>query len=180
MGFAPFFLLNPVFHILHRLCVGAHGATEEHVPHIYSVPDDPAAAVRTRGRQGMDGALETVENVRLAAGSHFKGFIVLVAAYFACSHRGLLFCSLGTKNLFVAEPCFAQRFTELVAETGLGRKVLHANDIMCIGATNSTEKETFGFDAMPGNPAAAMRAGGCHAIKSALEAVEDLGLVAEI
>jgi hypothetical protein len=50
------------------------------------MPDDLAAAVRTPGRQGMDGALETVENMDFAIHAHFKGFVVVITAYFACSH----------------------------------------------------------------------------------------------
>jgi hypothetical protein len=34
------------------------------------MPDDLASAMRTLGRQGMDGALKTVENVHLGANAY--------------------------------------------------------------------------------------------------------------
>jgi len=54
------------------------------------VPDNPAAAVRALGRQGMDGALETVENMRFAAHVDFEGIMVIITAYFAYGHHRLL------------------------------------------------------------------------------------------
>jgi hypothetical protein len=49
----------------------------------HAVTDHPAAAVRTGGRQGMDGAFETVENVRLLSHADLKAFVVYVSADFA-------------------------------------------------------------------------------------------------
>ena len=54
------------------------------------VPDDPAIAMRTYGRQGMDRALEAVKRVTLAAHDDFKRLVVFVLANLACSHTQLL------------------------------------------------------------------------------------------
>src|SRR5918999_4755776 len=62
-----------------------HGAVR-----LDAVPDDLAAAVVAGRRDGVDGALEAVEHVRLAAASDLHRLVVLVAAHFALGHGSLL------------------------------------------------------------------------------------------
>jgi hypothetical protein len=51
-----------------------------------AVSDDPAAAVRALGRQGMNRAFETVEYMRCPRESHLEGLVVVVSANFTKSH----------------------------------------------------------------------------------------------
>jgi hypothetical protein len=51
-----------------------------------AVPHDSAAATRTRRRQRVNGAFETVEDVRLTSETDFERFIVIVPAHFALGH----------------------------------------------------------------------------------------------
>ena len=51
-----------------------------------AVPDNPAIAMRANRRQRVDGALEAVEGVVLAADDHFKRLVVFVLTNFACTH----------------------------------------------------------------------------------------------
>jgi hypothetical protein len=84
--------LNTILNILDGFFVGAVRAAEEFIFCIDAVPDDLAAAVGALGRQGMDGALEAVENMRLAAGqADFKAFVIIVPADFTRGHVRLLF-----------------------------------------------------------------------------------------
>ena len=52
-----------------------------------SVPDDPAAAVRARGRQGLNCTFERIEGMGLAPNQNLKGFVVIVPACFANWHK---------------------------------------------------------------------------------------------
>jgi hypothetical protein len=45
--------------------------------------DDAAAAMRTKRREKVNGALEAVERVHLAANDHLKGLGIMIAACFA-------------------------------------------------------------------------------------------------
>ena len=51
-----------------------------------AVADNTAIAVRANRRHGVDGALETVEDVTLSAHDYFKGLIILVFTNFAFRH----------------------------------------------------------------------------------------------
>jgi hypothetical protein len=45
-----------------------------------TMANDPTPAVRTRGREGLDGALERIKHMRGSADHHGKGLVVDVAA----------------------------------------------------------------------------------------------------
>src|SRR5262249_15514193 len=72
------------------LGVRAVRATIEGAVGLHAVADDLAAAVLTHGRELLDGALETVERVRLSGGHHLKRHLVVVAAHFAYGHGRFL------------------------------------------------------------------------------------------
>src|SRR6185503_13030846 len=65
---------------------GAVGATEEAPVGLDPVADDLAAAVRALGRQGVNGALEAVEDVRPPRELHFERLVVVVSADFTDWH----------------------------------------------------------------------------------------------
>src|SRR5918999_6190497 len=75
-----------------------HGAVR-----LDAVPDDLAAAVVAGRRDRMDGALEAVEHVGLAAASDLHRLVVLVAAHLALRHpvllRSLRFSIPGTRGV---------------------------------------------------------------------------------
>jgi len=58
---------------------------------LYTMPDDPGAAVLTGRSKGGDGAFKAVEHMRLACHVHLKGLIILVAAYFTLCHVFITF-----------------------------------------------------------------------------------------
>ena len=63
------------------------GAAEENTIGLDAVTDDPALAMIARGREHMNRAFETIEDVRGAvAGSNLERLIVRVAAEFAGCH----------------------------------------------------------------------------------------------
>jgi hypothetical protein len=69
------------------MMLSAVGATEHHpTGRLDAMPDDPAAAMGARRREGVDGALEAVERVDFTAHNHLKTFIILVAANFTYAH----------------------------------------------------------------------------------------------
>ena len=68
---------------------GAMRAAEEPALGLPTVPDDPAPAVSTGGGEGMNGALEAIERVRLAAETDLERLVVLVSAVIALSHADL-------------------------------------------------------------------------------------------
>jgi hypothetical protein len=49
---------------------------------LHAMTNDTASTMRAGGRQRMDGAFETVENMRDTAHAYLKTLIVYVAAYF--------------------------------------------------------------------------------------------------
>ena len=49
--------------------------------------DDTALAVRAHRRQGMDCALEAIEDVALSAHDDFKRLVIIVLANFAFRHH---------------------------------------------------------------------------------------------
>src|SRR5262245_65107725 len=79
-------LLDAIRDALHPARLRAVRAAEDLVLDLHAVPDDPAAAVRAHRRQQVDGALEAVEDVRLAALLDGEGLVVRVAAYLATLH----------------------------------------------------------------------------------------------
>ena len=92
--------LNTIFNVLDGLFVGAVGATEDFAPgfNLNAVPDDLATTVSALGRQGVDGALEAVENMRLTGGeAYFKSLVGVVPADVTRGHFGLLLGPSGQK-----------------------------------------------------------------------------------
>jgi hypothetical protein len=77
------------------------------------VPDDPAVAMRTYGRQRVNRALEAIKGVTLAAHNDLKRFIVFVLTNFAFSHTQLLRAAGGARRCFIwsDEPVFRSRPT---------------------------------------------------------------------
>jgi len=82
------------------MLAGAVGTAKEGIRRLHAVTDDAAAAMGTGGRQRVDGALEAVEHMRLAAHLQLETFVVDVAAHltggglipqhtFAFIHAGL-------------------------------------------------------------------------------------------
>jgi|SRR5579884_3625530 hypothetical protein len=55
----------------------------------HSVPNDSALAVRTYGRQSVDGTLEAVEDVAAAADNDFERLVILIFANFTDCHTPL-------------------------------------------------------------------------------------------
>jgi hypothetical protein len=67
---------------MHSMLAGAVGTAVKDSICLHAVPDDPTAAVRTGGRQGVNSTFKAIENMRLTTYPHFKTFIVHVTAYF--------------------------------------------------------------------------------------------------
>jgi|GEM_PF-1509217 hypothetical protein len=65
----------------------------------HSMPNDSALAVRTYGRQSVDGTLEAVEDVALAADDDFERLVILVFANFTDCHTQV--CSRAARFLAV-------------------------------------------------------------------------------
>jgi hypothetical protein len=63
---------------------GTMGTAEEDTIHLHAMTDDPAATMRARGRQGVDGAFKAIEYMRFTVLAHLKTFVILVAAYLTC------------------------------------------------------------------------------------------------
>jgi len=61
---------------------GTVSTTIEHPVRFHAVANNPTAAVGAGWRQGVDGAFETIEDMRLTIDPHFKTFVVHVPAYF--------------------------------------------------------------------------------------------------
>jgi hypothetical protein len=57
------------------------GTAKEVIRCLHAMTNDAAAAMGTGGCQGVDGALEAVEYMRLAAHLHLKTFVIDVAAH---------------------------------------------------------------------------------------------------
>jgi hypothetical protein len=74
--------LYTIFKFIDSVLAGAVGAAIEDTLCLHAVTNNPTAAVRAGWRQGLDGTLEAIEDMRLAAHPHFKTFIIHVAAYF--------------------------------------------------------------------------------------------------
>src|SRR5690349_21499825 len=67
------------------------GAAEHLAAVLNAVAEDPAAAMRTPGRQRAGGAFETVERVFLPGHDHVEALVVVVAADFTLCHFELQF-----------------------------------------------------------------------------------------
>ena len=72
-------------------------AAIDHRVHFDPVPDHPAAAVRTGGRQRLNGAFERVKSVRLAPNKNLKCLVVVVSAGFTNWHKVLLNLEMGSE-----------------------------------------------------------------------------------
>jgi hypothetical protein len=79
-GHAAFF--NTVFQVRDTMLAGAISAAIQSIGGLHPMTDDPAATVRAGWRKCMDGALETVECMRLSTYSHLEAFVVGVATHF--------------------------------------------------------------------------------------------------
>jgi hypothetical protein len=58
------------------------GATIEDTLRLHAVTDNSAATMGAGWRQGMNGTLEAIENMRFPANPHFKTFVIHIATYF--------------------------------------------------------------------------------------------------
>jgi hypothetical protein len=67
-------------------------ATIEDAIRFHAMTNHPAATMRTGGRQGVDGAFETVEDMRFTLHMYLKTFIVYVAAYLTPQTIVSLYC----------------------------------------------------------------------------------------
>jgi hypothetical protein len=54
------------------------GATEDTAIRLYTVADDPAAAMSARWCEGLDGAFEAVEDVYRSSRSYLERLVVVV------------------------------------------------------------------------------------------------------
>jgi hypothetical protein len=71
--------------------MGAVRAAEENAADLHTVADDSATTLGAFGSQGINGALEAVEHVRLSVQAYLEAFIVLITAYF--TSLGVVFAS---------------------------------------------------------------------------------------
>jgi hypothetical protein len=79
--------LDPINGRRHATMPGAVRTTEELTIRLDTVANNPALAVRACGREDMNCALETVEDVRITiTGPHLERFVVGVAAELAGFH----------------------------------------------------------------------------------------------
>jgi hypothetical protein len=78
--------LDAVFESFDARHLGAARATIESPFVLDAVPDDLTAAMRALRRQGVDGALERVEDVRFPLHRHGERLVVIVAADFTLRH----------------------------------------------------------------------------------------------
>jgi hypothetical protein len=65
---------------------GAVGTTEHFPIGFNAMPDNPAAAVDTNRRQGVNGTLKTIERVYAAVEVNFQHLVVLITANFTGCH----------------------------------------------------------------------------------------------
>ncbi len=61
-------------------------AAEERAFLLKTVTNDTDAAMRTRWRQGMDGAFEAIERMSLAVLDYLKGLVVIIPTRLAYCH----------------------------------------------------------------------------------------------
>jgi hypothetical protein len=70
---------------------GTVGATVEPAGHLDTMSHDPAAAMLANGSEPMNGALERIEDMDVAADRmHLEGHVVVIATNFANCHGYLL------------------------------------------------------------------------------------------
>ena len=79
-------LSDPIAQTLHSFRFGAVVAAVKRAVFLQAMAYDLDTAMGTRWRKCMDGALETVESVSLAAHDDLKGFVVVVAAMLTNGH----------------------------------------------------------------------------------------------
>ena len=100
------------------------GAAEERAAGLHAVAYDGHTAMIALGRQRMDGAFETIEDMRLTLHSDFKALIVYVPAYFTPRATVPLCCSHVSHCLPLSLTVLARRLCfpdVLTAGTGLRR-----------------------------------------------------------
>jgi hypothetical protein len=66
------------------------GTTEDTAIRLYTMADDPAAAMSARWCKGLDCAFEAVEDVHRSSGSYLKRLVVVVPADLTDRHLLLL------------------------------------------------------------------------------------------
>jgi hypothetical protein len=62
-------------------------AAVEHTVFLKAMSNYSRSAMLARWRQGVNRALEAVERVSFAPHDHFEGFVITIAASFACRHE---------------------------------------------------------------------------------------------
>jgi hypothetical protein len=65
---------------------GTMSAAKHFAVGFHAMPDDPAAAVDTAGRQGVNGTLEAIEGVYISVEVDLQRFVVFVATNFTSCH----------------------------------------------------------------------------------------------
>jgi hypothetical protein len=83
---APTVLVQMIAQAAHAMHFGAAGTAENLVLMFDPMTNHSCEAVFAPGRQGVDGALKTVERVLLAPHHDLKGSLILIAAVFAFLH----------------------------------------------------------------------------------------------
>jgi hypothetical protein len=78
---------SPIAQLADPDLVRAMGTTVESALRFQPMPDDLAAAMRTGGRECMDGAFKAIKGVGLARHPNFECLVVVIAAYIASSHH---------------------------------------------------------------------------------------------
>ncbi|MBC7878851.1 MAG: hypothetical protein H7Y59_16895 [Anaerolineales bacterium] len=73
---------------MNAMLTGTMGTAVENTVCFHAVANDTASTMSTLWCNGMNGTFKTIEYMGFTIQSHFKIFIVLIAANFAC---GLLF-----------------------------------------------------------------------------------------
>src|SRR5919108_5454945 len=79
--------LHAVAKLGHAFLVSAMGATEDASVSLYAVSDHPAPAMPAGGCKRVDGAFETVEDVRRSLGPNFESLVVVISANFTDRHH---------------------------------------------------------------------------------------------
>jgi hypothetical protein len=83
----PDLLLRAVLQGSDPFLVSAMGAAKEGAGDLDAVPDDRAIAMLAMGRQGMDGAFEAIEVMRVAVDDDLDGFVIFISADFTAHHK---------------------------------------------------------------------------------------------
>lgn len=83
-------VLDSIFNFRDAFAVGAMSAAIETPFRLNSMSHNFTPTVLTDGRQGVNGALETVKDMDLAAHFYFKRLVVMITTNFTGLHKTLL------------------------------------------------------------------------------------------